>query len=295
MRRTADGRGSSPRHGFPARGCNNTITKMNTTQNLVALSDAQRRVADELDVLAASGLACRDLKAGFSRALLTAVCVERLKGALSEQVMQPIMALQDSALGFRTDREKQGGYPVPVVRDALINAVMCGLLPCGNQWNIIGGRMYVTKEGFTYLLDQAGVRYTIDQAVPVMKNGGAVVHTELSWSDPVSGSEGKKTLEIPVRVNAGMGADAILGKADRKAKCWLYNNLTHSTLADGEAEAAPARALAAPAAEAPSFLAQPPVALPGSVPGALSDAKADVLPGLEAQEAAPVFGQAYRD
>lgn len=262
--------------------------KTNTTQNLVALSDAQSRVADELDLLAASGLACRDLKAGFSRALLTAACVERLKAALSEQVMQPIMALQDSALGFRTDREKQGGYPLPAVRDALINAVMCGLLPCGNQWNIIGGRMYVTKEGFTYLLDQAGVRYAIDQAVPVMKNGGAVVHTELAWSDPVSGSEGKKVLEIPVRVNAGMGADAILGKADRKAKCWLYNNLTHSALADGEAEAAPARALAAPVA-APSFLA---AGTQDSLPGG----KADALPGLEgAGQVVPAFGRAYRD
>ena len=30
-------------------------------------------------------------------------------------------------------------------------------------------------------------------------------------------------------------------------------------------------------------------------PGALPDDKADVLPGLEAQEEAPVFGQAYRD
>lgn len=274
------------------------------SMGLVQLSAAQCRVADELDVLAASGLACRDLKAGFSKALLTAVCVERLKGALTEQVMQPIMALQDSALGFRTDREKQGGYPLPAVRDALINAVMVGLLPCGNQWNIIGGRMYVTKEGFTYLLDQAGVKYTIDQAVPVMKNGGAIVHTELSWSEPVTGAKGSKVLEIPVRVNAGMGADAILGKADRKAKCWLYNNLTHSALVDGEAEVAPARALAATVAE-PSFLER---AKPRSLSATVAEqaaatstqltgtpAKEDEIPGLEVQNETPVFGQAYRD
>jgi len=261
------------------------------SQNLVALSDAQSRVADELDLLAVSGLSCRDLRAGFSRALLTAVCVERLKAALTEQVMQPIMALQGSALGFRTDKDSQGGYPLPVVRDALINAVMVGLLPCGNHFNVIAGRMYVTKEGFTYLLDQAGVRYSIDQAVPVMKNGGAIVHTEVSWTDPVSGASGKKSLEIPVRVNAGMGADAILGKADRKAKCWLYNNLTHSALADGEAEGAerllrdvsPGRSVA----ESPSFLAGGAAAQAGG-----GEAGGDEIPGLEVEmQDVPRFGQ----
>lgn len=282
------------------------------TQQLVTLSDAQNRLAEQLDLLAESGLACRDLKAGFSKALLTAVCVDRLKAALTEQVMQPIMALQDSALGFRTDKEKQGGYPLPVVKEALINAVMVGLLPCGNQWNIIDGRMYVTKEGFTYLLDQAGVKYTIDQAVPVMKNGGAIVHTEVAWSDPVTGSKGSKVLEIPVRVNAGMGTDAILGKADRKAKCWLYNNLTHSTLADGEAPSE--RFLDAPVVDSgsggratvaePSFLEgakrrsldAPVTEQAAAAPARLQEnpAKPDEIPGVERTGDVPPFGEVVK-
>ena len=232
-----------------------TTTNDEKTGQLVQLTEQQESIAGQLDLLAESGMACVDLKEGFRKAMITAVCVERLRGALTPVAMQPIMALQDSALGFRTDKDRQGGYPQEVVRDALINAVMVGLLPCGNMFNIISGRMYVTKEGFTYLLDRAGVRYTIDQAVPVSKNGGAIVETDIRWE--YQGEKGEKHLSIPVRVNAGMGADAILGKADRKAKCWLYNNLRHTTLSDGEVSEmreVTGRVVAPAAAEAPRLV-----------------------------------------
>ncbi len=218
---------------------------------LVSLSAKQDAVASALDALVESGIACRDMQQGFRKAILTALCVEQLKAALTSEVMQPIMALQGSSLGFRTDKDSQGGYPLNVVREALISAVMVGVMPCGNQFNVIGGRMYVTKEGFTYLLDKAGVKYTIDQAVPVMKTGGAIVATVVRWT--FGKEKGEKHLDIPVRVNNGMGTDAILGKADRKAKCWLYNNLLHAQIADGDADAAEMRDVT-PATKDPSFL-----------------------------------------
>lgn len=206
------------------------------------LTERQSSLANKLDMLAESGVACLDAKQGFERAMLTALCVGQLKEALTEEVMAPIMSLQGSMLGFRTDKDNQGGYPLNVVKEALINAVMVGLLPCGNQFNILAGRMYITKEGFTYLLDKLGVAYRIDLGVPVSKNGGALVHADIVWQDKAAQTQ-TKALDIPVRVNNGMGTDAILGKADRKAKCWLYNNLTHSTLSDGDVdeEARPVR------------------------------------------------------
>lgn len=228
-----------------------TTTNDANMGQLVQLTEQQESLAGQLDLLAESGLACVDLKAGFRRAMITAVCVNRLRGALTPLAMQPIMELQNSALGFRTDKEKEGGYSEEVVKDCLIEAVMNGLLPCGNQFNIISRRMYVTKEGFTYLLDQAGVKYTIDQAVPSGKTGGAIVETDIRWE--YAGEKGEKHLSIPVRVNAGMGADAILGKADRKAKCWLYNNLRHTTLSDGEASEM--RVVSPAAVESPRLVA----------------------------------------
>lgn len=82
--------------------------------------------------------------------------------------------------------------------------------------------------------------------------------------------------DIPVRVNAGMGADAILGKATRKASAWLYNELTHAGIADGDAEGdapcarlwSPQRALNAPAASAPTAAPAPaPAAAPAQQGG----------------------------
>lgn len=211
---------------------------MNTKQE-IKLSASESKLAETLDNLTQSGLACADMTNSFAKAFTVARCVSELKQALSPQVMQPIMDLQGTPLGFRTDRDKNGGYDLNTVKEVLIEAAMAGLMPCGNQFNIIGGRMYPTKEGFTYLLAQVpNLSYTINQGVPVNKNGGAIVHTEILWSREATGFSKpcRKVLDIPVRVNNGMGVDAILGKADRKAKCWLYNNVTGRTLNDGEVE-----------------------------------------------------------
>lgn len=209
------------------------MKKQNET-TAALLSQQQESLAQNLDAIVESGLAVLNIQEGFKRIFATAQCIAQLRTALTDTAMEPIMSLQGSRLGFLTDKDRDGGYPVDTVKDAVISASLIGLLPCGNQFNIIAGNMYVTKEGFTYLLRKSGTPYRIDQAVPIAKNDGAIVRTTINWEDNVGKHE--KTLEIPVKVNARMGIDAILGKAERKAKCWLYNHLTGSTLTDGEAE-----------------------------------------------------------
>lgn len=223
----------------PYGGNNKNTNTMKTAKHEIALSAQETQLAETLDKLTESGLACANMTNNFTKTFTVARCVSQLKQALTPQVMQPIMELQGTPLGFRTDKDKNGGYPIETVKEVLIEATMAGLMPCGNQFNIIGGRMYPTKEGFTYLLSQLpDLSYTINQGVPVSKNGGAIVRTEILWRRDPSGvaQPNKKILEIPVRVNNGMGVDAILGKADRKAKCWLYNHVTGRTLNDGEVE-----------------------------------------------------------
>jgi hypothetical protein len=43
---------------------------------------------------------------------------------------------------------------VDVVRNCIIDGAANGLLPTGNQFNIIAGNMYPTKEGYTALLSK---------------------------------------------------------------------------------------------------------------------------------------------
>lgn len=109
-----------------------------------------------------------------------------MREALSDEVMERVfMPLMNTKVGFLTDRNgrprKNGTvqplYTIPVVRDAIIDAVSIGLLPTGNQFNIIAERMYPTKEGYTALLRKLGVKYFIDVSLTKAKPpdcGGAL-------------------------------------------------------------------------------------------------------------------------
>jgi hypothetical protein len=47
-------------------------------------------------------------------------------------------------------------------------------------------------------------------------------------------AENVEELDIPIRVNSGMGVDAIIGKATRKARCWLFNSINGTEISDGD-------------------------------------------------------------
>lgn len=200
------------------------------------LSQNERQLAETLTRFQSFGLATTAGENTFMRAFALAKGVEQMRSTLSDEAMRPIMSLQGSHIGFRTDRDEKGGYNVQTVRECFIAATLNGLTPVGNMFNIIAGKFYPTKEGFTYLLNNMpGLAYQIDNSVPVMKNGGAIVTVDIKWSLNNNGTQ-RQVKEIPVRVNAGMGADAILGKADRKAKKWLFEHITKKPMPDGSVD-----------------------------------------------------------
>lgn len=128
-------------------------------------------------------LACKDASAlqivnNFGAAFTAVNVIALLREALSDEVMERVfMPLMNTKVGFLTDRNgrprKNGTvqplYTIPVVRDAIIDAVSIGLLPTGNQFNIIAERMYPTKEGYTALLRKLGVKYFIDVSLTKAK------------------------------------------------------------------------------------------------------------------------------
>lgn len=233
---------------------------MDTNDNaMLALSKAQRggELAVTLDAMAEELQAAWLTQGNFARTVAYGLAVGKMREALSEPVMRSLLKLKNCKLGFRTDESAQNVYSVEVVRDAVIDAVTLGLQCVGNQFNIIGGNMYVTKEGFTFLLRQlsaAGrlrdLRFIYHPAVisesstqGTRRDGGVYqkieregkVCVDVSWC--FDGVPGQESLEFVVRVNAGMSQDAIIGKAERKAKAWLYNFLTDQAISDGDADA----------------------------------------------------------
>lgn len=178
---------------------------------------------------------------GFERAFAVAEAIGKLKELLTADVMKPIMELQGNRLGFKTDRDvaqgggKGPGYPMEIVRNCLIEAVLFGLQPTGNQFNIIGGNMYATKEGCGYLLSKIpGLSWDITPQLPRIKEGSAACIMDIEWT--VAGEKGQKAIDFAIKVNQYQGADAVIGKATRKARKWLFDKITGMELPEGEVQ-----------------------------------------------------------
>lgn len=173
---------------------------------------------------------------GFEKAYLIANAASELKKLLTPQYMKPIMELQGNRLGFKTDKDTTGGYPENVVKNCLIEAVLLGVQPFGNQFNIIAGNSYITKEGFGYLLQNyKGLYYELIPELPRMNDKSAAIVMNIEWSLD-GGAKNIKKIDFPIKINAYMGADAVIGKATRKARAWLYNTLTGSETPDGDTQ-----------------------------------------------------------
>lgn len=187
-----------------------------------------------LDEAASAGMLTTTTGGQFARALATAAAVNTLRDLLDENVMKNVMQLQNNALGFLTDR-KDAPYSVNVVRDCLIEAVLQGVSPCGNEFNIISGRAYITKAGMRRkLANVSGLTYTITPGLPKMAatSDGAAIVMSLDWT--YNGKTEHKDLPLAVRVNKSMGTDAIIGKATRKAAAWLFDAVTGMSVSDGD-------------------------------------------------------------
>lgn len=176
---------------------------------------------------------------GFEKAYTVANATIKLKENLTPEYMKPIMALMGTKLGFKTDRDEKPEkerYSEEVVKNCLIEAVLTGVQPMGNQFNIISGSCYITKEGFGYMLKNVpGLHYEIVPDLPRInpEKTAAACKVKIYWSFP--GSEKlSREVEFPIKMNAHMGSDAVLGKATRKARAWLFNTVMNTEISDGD-------------------------------------------------------------
>ncbi len=174
---------------------------------------------------------------GFEKANKVAQAVSDLKTLLTNEYMAPIMNLQGNKLGFRTDKDKNGGYPVEIVKNCLIEAVLMGLQPTGNQFNIIAGNMYPTKEGCGYLLNNfKGLSYKIVCGLPKVNQDktSAAVDVNITWK--LNGEEKTEVVPIPIKIDQYASVDSIIGKATRKGRAWLLSVVSGVEVTDGEVE-----------------------------------------------------------
>ena len=200
-------------------------------QAIIALDTASRAAATQLAKADAEGNE-------MAKAMITARAMRTIRELLTKAVLADLMDLQGSALGFRTDKDSEGGYREEIVRDVMTAALIRGLRPTNNEINIIAGNLYVTKEGFARLLAELRgfENFAFQLGVPQASEGGALVpgHASWVWQGRADSMEFSKTdagdFRIAVRVNKGMGVDAILGKAESKLFRRIYARCTGSQI-----------------------------------------------------------------
>lgn len=194
-----------------------------------------------------------DIVNNFGAAFNAAQIIMLLREALTDEVLNTIfMPLMNSKVGFRTDRDgkidRKTGKAKPLydqntVREAIIDAALIGLRPTGNQFNIISGTMYPTKEGYTSLLKKIGAKYIIDYSQPtIAPQGFATFVCKINYE--FKGDKNAFNVTATVRTDQYSSYDQLRGKAERRAKKALYEYLTGTDY--GEADEASSRPIDTP-------------------------------------------------
>lgn len=214
------------------------MTEPNKTTDLTPApqpSTLALRVKEE-DLVALENLAteCAQLATKevtpFRRTFLMAAGMAKLRSLITREMMHDVMCLQGSSLGFRTDKDTEGGYEMEVVKEVAIEATLRGLRLVGNEINIIASRMYAAKDGLKRLVREwpGLTNLRLRPGIPATSQGYTVVPIVATWKmhgkDQVEDCTGDNA--IPIRVNREQIVDAIIGKAIRKMYARIYDRLT---------------------------------------------------------------------
>lgn len=209
--------------------------------------EAVLETARRIDETASAAMVHFSQAGSMAAELQVAQAMGDLRTMLTPEIMQPIMQLMDTDLGFRTDKDPKQldrngkpniPYHVDVVRDVVIEAKLRGFHTIGNEFNIIAGRMYAAKNGFRRKLTDGksfpgltGFRDTYE--VPrIVGEKGAIVKCKATWT--LNGSPDSAEFEFAIKVNSFMGADAIVGKAERKLCKRVHDLISGVHTPDGD-------------------------------------------------------------
>lgn len=160
------------------------------------------------------------------RGLLIAKAIQRIRVLLTDEMMSDVMELLGTPLGIQVIPPGHK-YERDVVRDVLIEGLLKGYRPVGGEIAVFsGGKMYPCAPGNLRLVQEwPGLTdLRVELGVPKTGEHGALVPVTATWR--LNGVPDKIDCRdvdgfdrrIAVKVNSGMGVDAILGKA--KAKLW---------------------------------------------------------------------------
>ena len=270
-------------------------------KGLVALEDAKQNFA-----LAMKEAQSLDIVNNVAGAFETAIVVNKLEAVLTDDVMKAVfMPLMNKKIGFLTDRDpskptKNNPHPVPypisVVRTCIIDAAAVGLLPTGNQFNIISGTMYPAKAGFTALLakmkQSMGLIYSFEfDAETTVKSADpsyVAIPCKVSYKTNREDLKGIFKYVAMVKSNGETSTtDQLRGKTERKCKKAFVEFLAGMDLGEGDPDGA---VVDVPYTEVSSTTGAPangaPAAAPSGTAQSASQRAREILEKRNAEKAA---------
>jgi len=81
----------------------------------------------------------------FFKPIVMAMAIKDLREALTPEAMAAVKELAGTSLGFLTDKKPHEQYPIEVIRECVVEAMIRGVGVVGNQFNIIAGQFYMAR------------------------------------------------------------------------------------------------------------------------------------------------------
>ena len=186
-----------------------------------------------------------------SYAIMMARGMRELRDRMTAPIMDDLMTLCGSGLGFTTDRDKEPAnkqYSVEVIRDCCLEARLRGANWIGNEFTIISARPHLNKEFWERMVRELEGMTDVEvtTGVPVIKvdsGGSALVPAVARWTYRGKAYQREFTVKknadgtthddrVPTKVNKGQGAAQVVGKAQRNIFRAIYKQMTGSTMSD---------------------------------------------------------------
>lgn len=172
------------------------------------------------------------------RAIVAGGAMLRLRELMTDALMDDIMPLVGSQLGISCETGKQ--YPKGIVRDVVLAGLLAGARVIGGEIHIASGRLYLTKAYWERrfrelpgITDVQPPALGLPRATKLGDKEYAVVQGTLTFRRDGKLCKFERTGDNAITViwNAGMGLDAIHGKAKKRLYKLAYEQVTgtHTT------------------------------------------------------------------
>ena len=190
--------------------------------NELAVKETALAAADKYDKVAAEAhRVFHDAIINQSRTTRVHMQIAKAMHALNDLVDNNVLAmlrqLEGDADGFLADK----AYDDQTLKRVYVQASIRGLAPMGNEWNIIGGKLYVTQNGWQRLIDELGTVSELVTTPGDVEVKGEVAKVEFAANWLYEGEYYTRKWvksenfdgRISVRHNRGATVDAAIGKA----------------------------------------------------------------------------------